>query len=55
MPFLRDNSDVRFAFVTGGKDPDEILRKGNTDDMKKLLIPPCHWLIFYGTLQIKTF
>ena len=27
LPFLRDNSDVRFAFVTGGKDPDEILRK----------------------------
>ncbi|MCR4917802.1 MAG: DNA primase [Alphaproteobacteria bacterium] len=37
MPFLRNNSDVRFAFVTGGKDPDEILRKGGTQDMKKII------------------
>lgn len=29
MPFIRDNSDVKFAFITGGKDPDEILRKQN--------------------------
>ena len=35
MPLLRDNSDVRFAFVDGGKDPDEILRKNN--DGKKLM------------------
>ena len=26
LPFIRDNSDVRFAFVTGGKDPDEVLK-----------------------------
>jgi DNA primase len=32
MPLLRDNSDVRFAFVTGGKDPDEILRNQRTAD-----------------------
>ena len=29
MPFIRDNSDVKFAFISGGKDPDEILRKQN--------------------------
>ncbi len=37
IPFLRDNSDVRFAFVTGGKDPDEILRRGGAGDMKKII------------------
>ena len=37
LPFLRDNSDVRFAFVTGGKDPDEVLRRGGPDDMKKII------------------
>lgn len=37
MPFLRDNSDVRFAFVTGGKDPDEILRHSGQKDMKKII------------------
>lgn len=37
LPFLRDNSDVRFAFVTGGKDPDEILRKSGRAEMKKII------------------
>ena len=37
LPFLRDNSDVRFAFVTGGKDPDEILRKSGRSDMEKII------------------
>ena len=37
LPFLRDNSDVRFAFVTGGKDPDEVLKTGGTDAMKKII------------------
>ncbi len=38
MPFLRDNSDVRFAFVTGGKDPDEILKKPEgTAQMKNII------------------
>jgi DNA primase len=37
LPFLRDNSDVRFAFVTGGKDPDEILRNGGKSDMQKII------------------
>ena len=32
LPFLRDNSDVKFAFVSGGKDPDEILKTGGIDD-----------------------
>ena len=37
LPFLRDNSDVRFAFVTGGKDPDEILKKSGRAAMEKII------------------
>ena len=37
LPFLRDNSEVKFAFVTGGKDPDEILKTQGTDAMKKII------------------
>ena len=37
LPFLRDNSDVKFAFVTGGKDPDEILKNSGEDAMKKII------------------
>ena len=37
LPFLRDNSDVKFAFVTGGKDPDEVLKTGGEVAMKKII------------------
>lgn len=37
LPFLRDNSNVSFAFVTGGKDPDEILRKSGRAEMEKIV------------------
>ncbi len=37
MPFLRDASDVRFAFVTGGKDPDEVLKTGGAVAMQKII------------------
>ena len=37
IPFLRDNSDVKFAFVTGGKDPDEILRKEGKSGMENII------------------
>ena len=37
MPFVRDTSDVKFAFVTGGKDPDEILKSGGADAMRKII------------------
>lgn len=37
LPFLRDNSDVKFAFVSGGKDPDEILKKQGTSAMQKII------------------
>ena len=37
LPFLRDNSDVRFAFVTGGKDPDEVLKTSGENAMKKII------------------
>ena len=30
-------SDVRFAFVTGGKDPDEILKNSGVDAMRKII------------------
>ncbi|MDR0804071.1 MAG: DNA primase [Rickettsiales bacterium] len=38
MPLIRDNSDVRFAFVSGGKDPDDILRgPDGAARMKKII------------------
>ena len=37
MPFLRDTSDVRFAFVTGGKDPDEVLKTSGAVAMNKII------------------
>ena len=37
LPFLRETSDVRFAFVTGGKDPDEILKKFGETAMRKII------------------
>ena len=37
MPFIRDTSDVRFAFVSGGKDPDEILKTAGVDAMRKII------------------
>ncbi len=37
MPFIRDNSEIKFAFVTGGKDPDEILKKSGPDAMHKII------------------
>ena len=37
MPFLRDTSDVRFAFVTGGKDPDEVLKTSGAATMNKII------------------
>ena len=37
LPFLRDNSDIKFAFVSGGKDPDEILKNRGESAMKKII------------------
>lgn len=37
LPFVRDTSDVRFAFVTGGKDPDEVLKTGGADAMRQII------------------
>lgn len=37
MPFIRDNSDIKFAFVTGGKDPDEILKTSGIDAMQQII------------------
>lgn len=37
LPFLRETSDVRFAFVTGGKDPDEILKTHGENAMRKII------------------
>ncbi len=37
LPFVRDNSDVRFAFVVGGKDPDEVLKTGGVAAMHKII------------------
>lgn len=37
MQFLRDTSEVKFAFVTGGKDPDEILKTAGESAMHKII------------------
>lgn len=37
LPFIRDNSDIKFAFVIGGKDPDEILKKSGKDAMDTII------------------
>ena len=37
LPFLRDNSNIKFAFVTGGKDPDEILKNHGKSAMDKII------------------
>ena len=37
LPFIKDNSNVSFAFVTGGKDPDEVLKSGGITAMKKII------------------
>ena len=37
MPFLHDNSDVRFAFVSGGKDPDEVLKTSGPKAMQEII------------------
>lgn len=46
LPFIRDNSDVRFAFVTGGKDPDEVLKSGGVDAMQKIIDDAMPWVDF---------
>lgn len=37
LPFLRDTSDIKFAFVSGGKDPDEILKIHGESAMHKII------------------
>lgn len=37
LPFVRDDSDIRFAFVTGGKDPDEVLKNSGPDAMHAII------------------
>ncbi len=37
LPFLRETSDVKFAFVSGGKDPDEILKTAGESAMHKII------------------
>ncbi|MDR0727048.1 MAG: DNA primase, partial [Rickettsiales bacterium] len=38
LPFLRDNSDIRFAFMPHGADPDDVLKSsGGIDAMKKVI------------------
>ena len=37
LPFLRETSDVKFAFVSGGKDPDEILKTSGESAMQKII------------------
>lgn len=38
LPFIRDNSEIKFAFVTGGKDPDEVLKSNDgTAKMRQII------------------
>ena len=45
LPFLRDNSDVKFAFVSGGKDPDDVLKSPNGIDVMKKIIDSAQPLV----------
>ncbi len=55
MPFVRDNSDVRFAFVSGGKDPDEILKSGGESAMRKIIDDATSLTDFIWDLANKNF
>ncbi|NMA32833.1 MAG: hypothetical protein GX944_02800, partial [Alphaproteobacteria bacterium] len=56
MPFLRDNSDVRFVFITGGKDPDDILKETHGREKMKKIIDSAQPLVdFLWNLANKNF
>lgn len=55
-PLMRDTSDIRFAFVTGGKDPDDVLKKQNgRDDMKNIIDGAASWVDFLWDLANKNY
>ena len=37
LPFLRDTSSIKFAFVSGGKDPDDVLKNSGENAMRKII------------------
>ena len=56
LPFLRDTSDVKFAFMTGGKDPDEVLKsKNGIESMKKIIDSAETFVDFFWDLVNKNF
>ena len=55
MPFLRDNADIKFAFVTGGKDPDEVLKSAGADAMRKIIDGATGLVDFLWTLTNEKF
>ena len=55
LPFIRDTSDVRFAFVSGGKDPDEILKISGADAMRKIIDDAMSLTDFLWELANKNF
>ena len=55
MPFVRDNSEIKFAFVTGGKDPDEVLKTGGADAMRKIIDGATGLVDFLWNLANKNF
>ena len=55
LPFIRDTSDVRFAFVSGGKDPDEILKTSGADAMRKIIDDAMSLTDFLWELANKNF
>lgn len=55
MPFLRETSDVRFAFVSGGKDPDEVLKSGGASAMRRIIDDAVGIIDFMWNLANKSF
>lgn len=55
MPFLRDNSEIKFAFVTGGKDPDEVIKTAGRVEMEKIINSAVSLVDFLWELTNKNF
>lgn len=56
LPFLRDNSDIKFAFMPAKSDPDEILKSdGGIDTMKKILDNATPLVDFFWGMVNKTY
>jgi DNA primase len=56
LSFVRDSSDIRFAFMPKGTDPDEILKSdGGVDTMKKIIDSAQPLVDYFWDMANKTF